>query len=534
VTARILLYAVNGRGLGHLTRLVAIARWLRRLGPFVGGVQLCFITTSEADHLLWQEGFTSFKVPSRAGLPTSDSERAVILSMARQAVTGWISNFAPDVLVVDTIARGAFGELPGVMESARRRVLVTRQMRALSPDVAQATVGYDRLLLTEDAPTLDGAPAGSLDRCVTVGPVLRRESVELLSRASARKALGIPHHASAVLVTSGGGGDTQQLGALASVLEAHSDAHIVVAAGPLHRSGFNNDIPRTARVQVMTDVNLADHLRAFDLAVSAGGMNALHELHQAEVFALVRPQDRELDDQEARGRRLAECGAGAVLPKGTSLLEVARAVVDALGRSFPPSAPARRNDARICAAHILSEICPPRKVADALAIFDGDALLQRGASERVESSVAVAVALEPRNVTGAFSHAHNLLSRLADEGLPDTTVVRLAQLLAVRMPVGSVADRCAAIADVGASLADFSDWPTAFAVVRALQPDREQPAVVWSRSLVDMLRQARLADLSLQNVLELMLQVHGLDGSTANNADAVASVFRAVQRSSVS
>ena len=43
-------YAVNGSGLGHLSRLIAINRWLRRYAAVAGvRTQHYFLTTSEAE-----------------------------------------------------------------------------------------------------------------------------------------------------------------------------------------------------------------------------------------------------------------------------------------------------------------------------------------------------------------------------------------------------------------------------------------------------------------------------------------------------
>jgi len=59
---RFLFYAVNGLGLGHVTRLLAIARKLRAHLPLS---EIIFLTSSEAEDVIFREGFAAFKVPSR-------------------------------------------------------------------------------------------------------------------------------------------------------------------------------------------------------------------------------------------------------------------------------------------------------------------------------------------------------------------------------------------------------------------------------------------------------------------------------------
>ena len=72
--ARLLFYAVNGLGLGHVTRLLAIARAVRSLAP---DSQILFLTTSEADWVIYREGFAAVKIPSRSILATAKLRPAV-------------------------------------------------------------------------------------------------------------------------------------------------------------------------------------------------------------------------------------------------------------------------------------------------------------------------------------------------------------------------------------------------------------------------------------------------------------------------
>ena len=69
-----LSYAVNGSGLGHLVRQVAIQRWLRRYCAFCGTRSAhWFLTTSEADSLLHHEGFEQLVDPGRP-VPTASTK----------------------------------------------------------------------------------------------------------------------------------------------------------------------------------------------------------------------------------------------------------------------------------------------------------------------------------------------------------------------------------------------------------------------------------------------------------------------------
>jgi UDP:flavonoid glycosyltransferase YjiC (YdhE family) len=56
-----------------------------------------------------------------------------------------------------------------------------------------------------------------------------------------------------------------------------------------------------------------DFLPAFDVAVTAAGYNAVHELCFAGVPSVVVPFERVLDDQEKRAHEVEAAGAGRAL-----------------------------------------------------------------------------------------------------------------------------------------------------------------------------------------------------------------------------
>ncbi len=60
---RILNYAVNGLGLGHITRLIAINRWIRRITGALGiKAEIFFLTSSECDTIAYQNDFSALKI----------------------------------------------------------------------------------------------------------------------------------------------------------------------------------------------------------------------------------------------------------------------------------------------------------------------------------------------------------------------------------------------------------------------------------------------------------------------------------------
>ena len=82
---RVVCYAINGTGVGHLTRLLAIARWMRRYAAALGKkIEIWFLTSSEADGLVFAEGFAAFKVPSKTIVSEAGIDRTTYLALAKQ------------------------------------------------------------------------------------------------------------------------------------------------------------------------------------------------------------------------------------------------------------------------------------------------------------------------------------------------------------------------------------------------------------------------------------------------------------------
>lgn len=330
---RAVFYAVNGLGAGHLTRLVAAARWLRFYGALVERpVEAWFLTTSEATGILWEHGMAAFKIPSKSIVSRAGIAPHAHKALAKQWVWHTLGLLRPDLFVVDTFPRGAFGELVPALDLAKHTAFVHRPvLREVStrPEFAAMLPLYDRLFVPEATLAPAALPEKVVDRATATGLVTIRERGELFAREEARARLGIPKDAEAVLVTLGGGGDPDAraaLGPLAEALSRKRTRHVAVFGGPLH-TGERRTPPRTS---FHTEPDLARHLLAFDAAVAAAGYNTHAELLMAGVPSVFLPFARAADDQAARAA--ASRDAGACLVASRDPEDVAAKVDEALRR----------------------------------------------------------------------------------------------------------------------------------------------------------------------------------------------------------
>jgi hypothetical protein len=477
---RVVGYAINGRGIGHLVRQLAILRHVKRYAALLGVSAECWVlTTSEADTLARREGIPAFKMPSKAMLRDAGIEPTRWLAVGRQWVMNAIAGLSPDVLVVDTFPGGSFGELLPVLETVPVRVLVERAVK----DTIASDETY-RSLLPLYRRTICPDERG-------VGPILIRDREELLERGAARSALGVTRER-AVYLTLGGGGDE----AAARVLPRLTDAlvergwHVVVGAGPLYQ-GVERRGPHITWMDRYVPLEL---FTGVDAAVSAGGYNSVTELMFVGVPTVFLPQPRIADDQELRARMAVEAGAGRL---AKTLEEIPDLLEDpgdpAAARALVPT-----NGASAAAAAVLETVLPAADVAmarraltpalwgrahqacgsSALAVMralvgdapsaqrERDALLAELVSE------GALVSAPARHRTAGESRIARFLAILETTGAPAEPSLAIMRGLKAKFPAASLDAIVGACEIVFPAWARFDDWMGAVSIVNALPAQR--------------------------------------------------------------
>ena len=497
-------YAVNGSGLGHVARQVAIHRWLRRYASFAGvATQHWFLTTSEADTWLWHEGFAAFKLPSKSVVEAAGVPKLSYLALAKQWIWHSLALLRPDLLIVDTFPNGSFQELLGALDLCKQRALVLRPVKAdFAQQAAFRAVAslYDRVIVPASAD--DGIAELGLDprRVAFTGPIMRAERFELRPRAEARQALGVADDARCVLVSAGGGGDAsaeQLFQSTAELLAADPRLHLVLAAGPL----FRGTPRRGPRLTWWTEPGLGEYLLGVDAAVCAAGFNTAHELLFAGVPTVFVPQDKIADDQAARVNALVRAGAARVASLDDPIgLQAAIAAV-----LQPDTAAALRaaamvhvpeNHARDAALELLGLVLPAPLLRQAREVVD-DAALGELRGLGVELGVAVDLACALRigraasdRSTLELDGALELLRTAGAHAVPPATLLRIAGLWTrkLRAPRAAAPE---AVAEALTILLEFpglaGQWGAAPLLLGALTGEREWGPVELARQLVALL-----------------------------------------------
>ncbi len=375
---RIVLYAVNGAGLGHLTRLLGVARWLRRTMALLDGQvpEVIFLTSSEASAVLLRAGFVSFKLPSKTVVRLAGMDVLEYRRLARHFVWQTLGVFNPDLLVVDTFPAGSFDELLQLLDGPFHKAFIHREVKPEFAErpVFQAAAGlYDTIVSPHRPPEPPpGAPADAPPpspfpgrAMIWTGEVLQFDRVELPARDAIRRSLGVAPGSRLIYVSAGGGGDPgaeAALEALAADLGQDPSLTLIVGAGPLYR-GRRLGGPRLIW---SADPGAFELMSACDAAVSAGGYNTFHELLYLRVPTVFFAQEKIADDQR---RRIAQAaGAGACL-QIEDLSQARGALARALDPAFARSAAAAceallpENGAARCARALLSSLYDEDRLA---------------------------------------------------------------------------------------------------------------------------------------------------------------------------
>lgn len=438
----VVAYAVNGSGLGHLTRVLAILRWVRRLARLAGmAPELFVLTSSEAAGLALEEGVAAFKIPSKTAIREAGLPKEETLRLARQWVWHSLNLLRPGLFLVDTFPGGSFGELFHALDGPGARVFVYRAMKDAfaRQEVIQALLPlYDRILMPQEP----GEPARATEpawapKARAVGPIMLRERDELRPREEARRRLGVPEHKRAVWLSAGGGGDPSAedwLKAAVSVFSQEPDLHTIIGAGPLYRGAPL----RGPNLTWLTSPLAMEDFLGLDMAFSAAGYNSYHELLHAGVPAAFYGQEKIADEQSRRAESAARAGAALFLPSGPEGLPSLESLRGALAVLRDPSRAALlaeaarafvpRNCAREAAAEALATVLPRAALDVALEL--GTSSLFLGLSRRGLPIEAAEEALSCF-VTDALSHddRRELIEGLL-QALPDPAAASLRWFVA--------------------------------------------------------------------------------------------------------
>ncbi len=302
---RVLMVSDNGAGLGHLSRLMAMARRLPE------PVRAVIATQSHGASVAHAEGFLTEYVPSRK---TMRSDKPRWNAFLRARLKHLIELHRPAVVAVDSVPHDgyidAMADHPDVTWVWVRRAMWRKDVGQNWIDRGSA---FDAVLEPgEYAAAVDAGPTvADRARAHTVAPIMFLDADELVDAAEARRYLGLDDRPTALLQLGAGNiNDIASPVTRGAELLAKHGWQVVLAESTIS----TGPLPRPPGAHVVKVYPVSRYLRGFDLVVAASGYNSFHELIAFGVPSVFVPNTSTgLDDQVARARYAAATGVSLIV-----------------------------------------------------------------------------------------------------------------------------------------------------------------------------------------------------------------------------
>ncbi len=372
---RILLYSQDGLGLGHLRRTSSIAAALVHadedaavlsivdspLGPFfrLGSGQDCVKLPSivKKGPGVWEP----------VGLSRPFGE---VSALRRELLRATVDGFQPDLILVDHMPHGAFGELLPILHDLRERPAPPKTVLGLrdiidAPDVVRRVWTdegaysalencYDSVLIYGRRDIFDSVrqyafPSSVAKRVKFAGYVCTPEKARYTASVRSRSPGNGADEQAMLVVTAGGGADAYPLmdaalEALPLLREVRPWSAVLIT-GPFAPPQQRRDLERRGRaLKARVRASVSDplsYVEAADVVVGRAGYSSTVEILRSGTPAVLVPRAGPSAEQRMRTSRFAQRGwVGSVDPDELTGEAVATAVLDALKPGHGRGAPA--------------------------------------------------------------------------------------------------------------------------------------------------------------------------------------------------
>lgn len=306
---------MNGDGLGHLTRALAVARRIASINP---NAEIVFYTTSLAADVIKKNGFLYYYIPARERVPYYVP--AVEWESCIQSQLSAIINIhKPRAVVFD----GAFPTTailtPLICEEKVKKIWLKREGDRSNMITLNIYERYfDFILVPKEVGLEYDRTDGNK---IFFSPILYIDKIESYKRKQVRELLRVDEKKHLWYVQMGNEESARYneiISFLLSILLEDKNNIVLLGESIMSRSlNIKNE-----RVITLRNYPNSVYFNAIDFAISAAGYNTFHELIFFKVPSIFIPNNKILkDDQVARAKRGQELGVGIALRDTLQLRE---------------------------------------------------------------------------------------------------------------------------------------------------------------------------------------------------------------------
>jgi UDP-N-acetylglucosamine:LPS N-acetylglucosamine transferase len=362
---RVLAYAWDHEGLGHVARLLNVISGIRELCPEAA----VSILAEQDSELLRQSGHPYAPVPAHRDsylgeVPgTRQDERPLERAVAAAAAAAAARVARPTVVLHDSVVSADL--LRAVPPRQAPHVLVLRRNKSMAALLESMGEGLDDLAMVILPHEPGEVPAAEIPRrlrarTVFTGPIVR--PVAAGSTAAMRSRYGVPTGHRMIVVTGGGGGFADQHVLFDSAARAIARTATTPTVGVLVLGYFFNGIAVLPAAGAGLTWRVTRHepelpalMGAADVVIAQGGYNTLFEARSAGARVVAVPGIRSSDNQARRTRQMARDDPNAVAVDGPDADAIASAITS-LCRSRRRPAAGGQSAGRLRAAAAIIEL----------------------------------------------------------------------------------------------------------------------------------------------------------------------------------
>ncbi|MCS6832582.1 MAG: hypothetical protein NZ521_03325, partial [Flammeovirgaceae bacterium] len=248
---RAMFYAINGVGLGHLTRLIALCKAMRRLCP---ALEPLFVTTSDGDNLLSKYQIPYVHLPSKTvAAQTQTFTHRKLARFYSGLINPVYDLFQPHLFVVDTMTTGALHDLLNILRFGNTYKVFIHRARKLS-SYEQSDIQAQRFYDLVVAPHYTDSevipmPVGFDVPLYWSGPILLTDNSEskATNYSRIRRKWHVKENELFVLISLGGGGDVNHSITIRKIIDIISRQfpflRLLIAQGLLYQGDdFENNV----------------------------------------------------------------------------------------------------------------------------------------------------------------------------------------------------------------------------------------------------------------------------------------------------
>jgi UDP-N-acetylglucosamine--N-acetylmuramyl-(pentapeptide) pyrophosphoryl-undecaprenol N-acetylglucosamine transferase len=309
----VVMFPTNGVGFGHFTRMLALAKRMKKQDP---NLEIIFFTTMPTLHLLKPYGIPAHHISGPKYFKGMDSEEWNML--LEEELNLCFEIHKPSMFIFDGAFpyRGMLRSIEG--RDSLKKLWMRRGMFRKGARIPIDSIQFfDTIIHPGDGvdETIEEINHGL--EILRSPPIIMLDESELLPRQTARYRLGIPLDCKAIYVQLGAGqinDISSEIRITLDELLKYENLHVVLGESMI---GLRIEL-ELPNIHIIRDFPNSQYFKGFDAVIQAGGYNSFHETRVFGLPALFYPNmETGMDDQLSRCLVAEQEGWGYVVQDRT-------------------------------------------------------------------------------------------------------------------------------------------------------------------------------------------------------------------------